>query len=122
MATERLRADPYHVLQERLNGFTKLRRGWDGNSASPIPQAVIKKAWTLIVDAEEYAGSLPFVAPAVDETVLLEWQFGDRSVEFYVGGEESFDSVVLTDKAGAEDVTITSRKDLFSCLKKFAAG
>ena len=64
-------------LSDRLERLSLLPENWDGYGASPISPQVIRRAELVLKDTLGLAGDdipLPFIAPAGDGTVVLEWK------------------------------------------------
>ena len=76
-------ASPYvkelpKVISDRLNKFAQLPQNWDSYGAPPIRPQTIELAASVLREILAYEAAkdvpLPFVAPAGDGTIVMEWK------------------------------------------------
>jgi hypothetical protein len=73
---------------EDVTELFKLGPNWNGYGERPVRSSAIKRA-ARILDAMDYDGPSPSVAPRHDGSIQIEWHNGDRSVELIVKPDEA---------------------------------
>lgn len=73
---------------EDVRELFNLRPNWNGYGERPVHAAAIKRA-ARILDAMDYDGPSPAVAPRHDGSIQIEWHNGDCSVELIVQPDEA---------------------------------
>lgn len=106
------------MFVERILRFVSWAPAWDGQDASTVAVDATKRA-VLIARRSLRYGPEPFVAPAADGSLLLQWDFPDgSSVECFVTSD-GFDHISLTDDSGqVREVPVKSEDDLMSFLSR----
>ena len=105
---------------ERLLEFASWEGDWDGNGARPIASRVARAALRLAKSSLQFAPE-PFVAPAVDGSLLLRWDLPhEDSVELYVEDPETWDVVVDTG-GKLQDVKVSGLDDFLLLLGRIGS-
>ena len=74
-------------IQEKIDELVLLGEDWDSEGAEAIPDEVAKRAGGIAESVSDIAGD-PFIAPAPDGSVFLEWEFPSKaSIAIFVEDE-----------------------------------
>lgn len=106
----------------RLLEFVEWEPGWDGETAEHVEISTARTAIEVAQNMLSVAAE-PFVAPAPSGSLLLQWDFADRtSVEVYVDSEGGFPEwAALTLEGVVYEVQLAGPAALLSLLNKRAA-
>lgn len=101
---------------QRLLKFTSWAPNWDGQGADHVPIELAMEALEIAQASMPVAGE-PFVAPATDGSLLLQWDFSDSSrVELFVEEPGKWDSVTLVEGGQVREIEISGLRDLLRLL------
>ena len=108
-------------FQQRIMEFVSWLPDWSGHSSERIDCKLATHALSIASEMRRIAGE-PFVAPTVDGTLLLQWDFdNDTSIEVYVESDSQFPESAVVDAGGeVSDVRLSSTRDLKRLLRKHA--
>ena len=67
---------------DQILGFRALPPNWDSYDSRPIDDRAIACSLVLLIQAELPMAHAPFVSPVPGGGVQLEWQLGQRALEF----------------------------------------
>lgn len=102
---------------DKLQSFSKLKKGWNGYDADPIPKSVIERAHALLM-APEFPGHEVEVFPTARESVQLEMRLEDGSyleVEVF----ENHYVIFIRRPTGEEVEQVDSIGEVFSTVQAF---
>ncbi|WP_326597874.1 hypothetical protein [Streptomyces sp. NBC_01803] len=104
-------------VTSRLRELRTLPPGWDGGSRGPISQRVTHDAYRMLDRISDFRTVYPFITPAEEGAVLLEWRAGVErlEIEFHptekpyvrhvsVLGDVQMDGVIGHDGVSYDDV------------------
>lgn len=99
----------------RVLKFTSWSESWGGE---PIPFDVAKRAAEIAESALELAPE-PFVAPANDGSLLLQWDFPNgRTFEYFIEDIESWEPGALTVDGVVHEMPVSSQDELLQLLRR----
>ena len=94
-------------MRARLLRFVALEPGWDGALSEPVARSTVVRACALARSLRDVVPD-PFVTPATDGSLLLQWDFTDgASIEVYVSADQPApDSAAVVIDSIVHEVTL----------------
>lgn len=105
---------------DKLDSFKTLGSNWNGYQAEkPLSEAIIYSAKFANL-LESLNQEIYFVAPSPDGKILIELQHNEKSIEFYVSGENDIEYLLVNEKNNEEKEGVLNGKN-FKELEEFVS-
>lgn len=65
---------------EKLNGYLKLKKGWNSYDADPFDESLINKVRNIINNLTQH----PFIIPTARDSIQLEYEYINKNKRYYL--------------------------------------
>ncbi len=108
---------PVRKLERLMKSFKDLEYGWNGDSAKPIPDSVIKTSQEILFSI---SSKLPEVYPTGRESIQLEYDKNEKSLEIEIF-EDRFEIAIFdqTDLLSEDVFRLDEKSKINEHIAKF---